>query len=265
MFTFKWDGTELQNFGENNIIEKITSYIFEYWVIRYQECQTIVLVRKTKCYTPCLVDELKPLFGLQKLGTHYAKYGSGYVILIRSRTDLTGRNIIIESTLNNIKNIKELNNDKIKDKDKLGSFSVTTEKDNLINEIKRIYVFRDLLCLSKSTDNCIAIRRTESNELTAICFIDSAINPRKLMDLTRSTYLPDVAFNRWFHPEESPSQILCRMCKIYKKAGLTHRVFNLRLSIEKITNQVCGNYLENLPGILCDRLSSKLQYHLNKK
>jgi len=235
---FKWDGSELKGFTEEFILEKIHTKEYEYWVLEFRGERTIALIRKTKCYTPCLVDELKPIFGLTKLGTHYSKSGALYIIFIRARSDLQNRNILTDYTLNHI-DISTL--------------------DSVTDQIKRTYIFRDLLCLTKSCDSSLAIRKTSQGDLYVVSLIDSAIKLKRMADLTKSTYLPEVVFNRWFKDHESPSKVLTRMCKIYNAKILIARIFKLRCEIETITERVSEGKFAGLPDMLIARINSKIR------
>jgi hypothetical protein len=237
---FKWDGSELKGFIDENIIEKIVIRTFEYWVISYNNERTVALIRKTKCYTPCIVDELKVLFGLQKLGTHYVKNGATYTILIRARTDTSGKDVITEYTLNNV-DIKSID-------------------DDIKSQIKQTYVFRDLLCLTKSTDSSLIIRKTPQQDFYVVSLIDSAIKLKKILDINKSTYLPEAVFKKWFKDNESPNKILYKMCRVYNSRNLTVRIFQLKCEIEKITQRVSSGKLDGLPDCLVAKISSKLQY-----
>jgi len=201
------------------------------------------MIKLSKYYNQCLVDELKPLFGLTKLGTHYASYKDKYVILIRARTTADDKYIVMDYTLNK-KTLDDTNINLV----------------SLVPKIREIYVFRDLLGLQKSTDSCIAIRKSDSSqELYAVSLIDSHIKPERLIDLSISTYLPDTVFNKWFD-NESPIAILKRMCNYINKDKITNIIFKIRNDIENVVNRVCGKEFADLPDMITAKISQKLQH-----
>ena len=109
----------------------------------------------------------------------------------------------------------------------------------LITKIKHIYVFRDLLCLSKSTDNSIGIRRSRQGYLYPVSLIDTNIKIEKLCNLEKSTYLPESVFNRWF-VNTSPSTILKHMCKLYNRDKVSSLIFKFKSRIDTVVRNV-GN------------------------
>ncbi len=240
---FKWDGTSIGVITEDQILNKYVLGSLEYWDIRKDIYQTICIVRKCKDFTPCIIDELKPLFGLIKLGTHYCKYESNYIILIRSRMDIHGKNIAKEIFLSDY----------------------TTKLDeNLINRIKNIYIFRDILCLGKSNDSSIILRRNMTdNDIYPISFIDTPIKLAKLIDIKLSTVIPEVTFKKWLK-DDSPSKILCKMFKINNMNKVVIKLYNAKSGINKLLMRISDSQHINLSDIIISRISNKLQFHLEK-
>lgn len=247
---FNWDGTYLGVITDNQILLKLYANKFEYWIIWYNGFISTFMIKLSKFYNQCLVDELKPLFGLSKLGTHYATYKDKYVILSRARTTIDNRFVVSDYTLNT------------------GGTGGTGGAGGIIDpslmllvpKIREIYVFRDLLGLTKSTDSCIAIRRSDtSNNVYPVSLIDSHIKPERLIDLSVSTYLPDTVFNKWFK-DESPTAILKKMCGLVNPDKVTNIVFKIRGDIETTVKRVCGNEFLDLPDMITARISQKLQH-----
>ena len=240
---FKWDGTCL---GEYNVVEKLQTFYynnFEYWNVQINGWVTTCLIRRTKSYTPCLVDELKSIFGLIKLGTHYIINGGNYIILIKARLNINGDSIVHDTFLNQNINVDE----------------------ETINKIKKIYVFRDLLCLNKSFDSSIVIRTNDPNDpVYPVSLIDSSIKLEKYIDIGVSTYLPETVYSRWIK-EDSPSKILSNICKLKDSDKIQNRLYKLRMDITEIVEKVCKNEMSDFPGILLSRIESKLSYYVENK
>jgi hypothetical protein len=76
----KWDGSNITDIISHSDIYESEYNKIKYWLIRHVNpdtnklCEELVIVRTTKGSLPSLIDELKPLFGLQKMGTHWFKY-----------------------------------------------------------------------------------------------------------------------------------------------------------------------------------------------
>lgn len=263
-----WNGTYLGTFTDDNILYKFYAGTFEYWIINYQGYLTTCMIKLSKYYNQCLVDELKMLFGLSKLGTHYASYKDKYVILTRARTTSDNKYIVTDYTLNCNKITKgagKVPTPNTNDKNIIGASIEDNTVDPLlvplVSKIREIYIFRDLLGLQKSTDSCIAIRRSDtSQELYPISLIDSHIKPERLIDLTVSTYLPDTVFNKWFK-DESPTAILKKMCNYINKGNVTSIMFKIRNDIENTVKRVCGKEFADLPDMIAAKISQKLQHN----
>ena len=244
---FKWDGSSLGTIIQDNILDKYIIKYLEYWDILINGFHTVCIIRQYKDYTPCIIDELKPLFGLIKLGTHYARYGNNYVILIRSRMD---------------KECKEVNAEMFL-REYVGNTALFDEK--MVQKIKEIYVFRDLLCLAKSNDDSIILRKNiTDHEILPVSIIDTSLKIHKLIDPTVSSVLPENIFNKWL-TNDSPSEILSKMCRVKNENNITSILFHLKSKINVILKRTSKNEYIDLSDIIISRISNKLEFHVSKK
>ena len=81
-----WDGTEITDFLKESRIT-VEEGIFEkiiYWKIQDGDKKEYCQIRFSQNILPCLIDELKPVFGLTKIGTHWIKYKGRFLILLKS-------------------------------------------------------------------------------------------------------------------------------------------------------------------------------------
>jgi hypothetical protein len=147
-FELKWDGTFLGKIEKSQILEVTKFKGDTYWKLQYSDVTVFVMAKSSEHTFACIIDELKPIFNIPKLGTHYCKLGSKIFILIRVYC-INVNNILVDVKL------KELKFD-----------------DPLFNEkVKTIYAFREMLGITVSTGNSIRVRRSEiddfksSNEL----------------------------------------------------------------------------------------------------
>jgi len=230
-----WDGTYLGTISDEDIIEKFTN-IFEYWRIKINNNIFIAIIRKSKDYSPCLIDELKPLFGLTKSGTHYIKYKYKYIVLIKPYLD----------------------NDMVINEVQLNQIDITKLNDNLVDKIKRIYVFKDLLCLNKATDSSIVIRKSKYSDISyPLSLLDGTLKISKITDISKSTYLPETVFKKWIK-DESPAKILAKMCNIYDLDKLDKITFRLKSEIENIVKRVSDDFYVDLSNILITKIQNRM-------
>ena len=255
---FKWDGTSLGVINERQILNKYVLGKLQYWDLQLDIYRIICIIRTCRDYTPCIIDELKPLFGLIKLGTHYVKYGSIYVILIRSRINEIGKNIISETFLN------ELVPCEMEDKDIYEDVYDKKLNKDVENKIKEIYVFRDILCLGKSNDNSIILRRNMTEgKIFPVSLMDSSIKLDKMTDIYVSTFIPEIIFKRWLN-DDSPSRILYKMLKVRGESNFVLRLYNIKTKINEILMRISGGVYINLSDVIISRISNKLQFHIEK-
>lgn len=79
----EWDGSLLSNF---TVKRRIRRGNITYWMIVLPNKDVEwCIARKINNPLPCIVDEIKPLFKLEKVGTHYCKFkGQGTFLLIKN-------------------------------------------------------------------------------------------------------------------------------------------------------------------------------------
>ena len=178
-----------------------------------------------------------------KLGTHYARYRTMYVILIRSRIDINNKKILPEIFLK--------------------QYTEKLTKDT-IDKIKIIYVFRDVFCLKKSNDDAIILRKCINNDsIIPVSLMDDYIKLDRLSDIRISTTIPEVSFKKWLY-NDSPSQILCSMFRIDKKVLLTKKIFVIKTKMMEMLKRVSNEEYIDLSDIITSRISNKIQFHLEK-
>src|SRR5665647_2418098 len=131
---FKWNGSNVTYIinDENVTIEESIFAGLVYWRITENSLTEHCLVRGITTTIPCLIDELKPIFGLQKIGTHWLKYHNKLLLLQK----VCVKNGIV---------IKEVYLDE-------------TEYHKIIeHEVRKIFTFRELLGIAKNTEKTILL------------------------------------------------------------------------------------------------------------
>lgn len=128
-----WDGSYLGEFKTNIITKRIKFDNINFFLIKLNiNIDLVVLCRfiRSNNKIPCIIDEIKPIFGINKIGTHSIKIGKVLYIIYKTQWYIKNNEIEIEmgEPLNRI----EKNEQFIK------SFEF---------DIKSMFAFRDLLGL----------------------------------------------------------------------------------------------------------------------
>jgi len=164
---------------------------------------TRCLIRLCKNTQACLIDELKPIFGLDKIGTHTITVGVKLYLLMRSPPP--NQKII---HLNEIPFVNE----------------------QLVNGVRGIFAFRYLLQANKTNEKCIAIFANENNEIYPLDFDDDIIgkNYKKRGTLSKSLY------KKWF--EDYKEKISSTLVSLLNLEGKDHskEYGDLRKKIENV-------------------------------
>jgi len=231
---FNWDGSNITEFinkkeikiyeGEN---EKKT-----YWLIENEESKTkeIVLVRSSVNILPCLIDELKIIFNLEKIGTHWLKFhGKIYIIF---RIEMEDENVLDEITLDQYKYDK-----------------------NIEKEVQRIFLFRELLGLTMNFEKNI-ILRNKSLYIQPISFYETNMKPGN-----SGKVLPSTILDKWFKNTDldTSTRVFFNIDKI---ENMNEILLTLKTKLEKVFNRVDPNSIMNIDEILT-RIRSRLQFILS--
>lgn len=200
----EWNGTYIGQLKKQNILQKFKFQREIYWQVylpndNFLESKDSLessesaftffcLAKSSKTTLPCILDEFKPLFNLNKIGTHWCKIGTRIYILYQTK-NATNLEIEVEPKLRDI--LKEDKN-----------FLVNHD---LIDEIKRIYAFREIFGITFSTHTSLRIRSFTNfqpkesdkislkNEIEILSFREPNINPEK--STVSKTILKDI-FNK---------------------------------------------------------------------
>lgn len=150
---FKWDGSHLGNHNHNIIKSTLTFNDIYYFHLVINSQETYAIYYRSDSLFPCIVDELKPLFNLIKLGTHSICIDQKQFILIK--VPMIDNAIIVEM------NMKQLDR----------KFS-----HGFIESLRHVLIFRNLLGLSCSMKS-IHIRF--ENEWLPVSFRDFNHRPKR--------------------------------------------------------------------------------------
>lgn len=189
---FLWDGSYIGNI--NNLI--ISFEIIEKYVkVKFTNCEAYVFTYVNSI--PIIADEIKPLFGLIKIGIHYGKWGDKDIILYK----IEGEEKMLD-TLNGIQ----------------------------IEEVQRAYIFRWALGFSSYGDDILLTRKYKSGVKTVTSYMDLEYNydPKHKFcsKITKSV------INKWFYNSEAIDNMIKSMFKRSDLPTLRNDIDNIIRKID---------------------------------
>jgi len=241
---FKWDGTDVTDIiSQSNIYEaKYDKY--KYWVIRLNSSTETCIVRNSKHTLPCLTDELKSVFGLQKIGTNWCKYKGKIKILLRCVKTPEGY-IKEELNLSKLENVSTSDN------------NLTGINSNLLKlQVQEIFTFRELLGITCSYASSIIVREGK-NSVYPISFYEPG------MLTTDTKVIPFTVLEKWFG-DTSIDTVVKKLCKIQTIDRIPIVLHNLRIKIEEIIERTDRRNIGYKDCIII-RVTERLQTTLSDK
>ena len=234
---FKWDGTDVTNIISQSYIYSAEHGKYKYWVIRHVCNNTIheetCIVRSCKDSLSSLIDELKPIFGLQKLGTHWCRYNGKMKLLIKAVRTPKGE-IKQEITLNQI----------------------DPSTNHLLKfRVQEIFAFRELLGVTRSYSSSIIIRESK-NSVYPISFYEPG------MVTTDKKIIPYKILETWFEGS-SIDIVVKKLCKIHTIDRLGVVLHNIRGKIEETIERVDRRAISYKTCIM-NRITERLQTTLSE-
>ena len=234
---FKWDGTDVTDIISKSDIFGAKFNRLNYWVIQYVDPETnetteeTCIVRNCKNSLPCVVDEIKPVFGLQKLGTQWCRQGGKTHILIKCVYTKEGY---------------------IKEEITLNMIDVSTVLLRL--QVQEVFAFRELLGVTCSYESSIIVREGKSGPYPVSFYepnmatIDTKVIPFNVLD-------------KWFEGS-SIDIVVKRLCRIHTIDRIGTVLHELRSQIEDVIERVDRRAITFNTCIL-NRVTQRLQTTLS--
>lgn len=217
----EWDGSFLGNFtsAEVSIIEKHCNIDGKYYYCK-----------STKNMIYCIIDELKPIFNIQKIGTHQITIDQKHYVIY---------NI---SYLNPINTIANYNHKKL--------------SKTYINNIRKIIVFKELFGITPLNEKSILadINCKYNEEAITKDSIPLSVNELTI-SITKNKLLPQPIVNKWF-VDVTMSDILKLMLNYYK-LGETECFNQLRTNMQDTINRIDHNYIY-IESVIIQKISEIL-------
>jgi hypothetical protein len=230
---FKWDGSDV-----SELIKDAGTKVHEawtekrmYWIIEREKEKEIVIVKKSSHIFACMIDELKPVFGLEKIGTHWVKIHSKIYILFKPEKDRKGE-IIEELTLNEYKYDK-----------------------NLENEIQKIFLFREIVGVPRNTEKNV-ILRMKGLYVQPLSFYESNLSPKG-----SGKVLSNLVLDKWFKNTDL-DEAVCKFMGITSIEQINEILLPLHKKLEDVIQRTDPTSIMYVDEIL-SRLRHRFQSFLS--
>lgn len=233
----RWDGSFL---GEFPVDIKFCEWEVEgskYLSLRLLKGVVHCMATRTNDLFPCIVEDIKPLFGIPRRGVHRIKLGNYYWLLYYVPISSDG-SVIWETPLSRLDAKHPLRKDA-----------------HLRQQIRRTIVFCDILALNSTSETTIRLRHGSNGSYEPICINErtTAISKQTVYDFS---ILSKVLFDKWFGEEILLSDVLYDMFPGHNLAQLSSE---MRSSIEAVVRKYDTSYLWYVTFIV-DRMSRHLLY-----
>lgn len=133
--TLPWNGSFIGSFPDTIIVNNDQAW----WTLNINGTQVQCFVRADAKPLACIADELKPIFGLAKNGTHRIKIGKKFFVLTRPFLDASGAPTKCP-TLSDFPSLDDLHRD-----------------PEFTARIQKIFMYRDLLGLAATHNGTVGV------------------------------------------------------------------------------------------------------------
>lgn len=230
---FKWDGSDLGTITDNNIVAETINNKDKYWKVKMGEEETVCQIKITNTTAPFIIDELKPLFGIPKNGTHKAKYKNKMLLLIKTPVTIDGY-IQDEFTLNNYPLIYS---------------------HSFILQVQEVFVFRELVGISKTYESSIRVRwNSKLKKPYPISYHEPKMTP-----YIEERVIPNTVLDKWFNKTDIGS-VTRRLLNVTSDKDITEVIHLMRTKIENIINRLDKDSII-ISSLIIDRITSRLLYN----
>jgi hypothetical protein len=206
----KWDGSDITNQISN--IDRFETYhgTDTYLSLKFPDKYVHCIIRSCISSVSNIIDELKPSFGLQKIGTHQLMIGSKRFILFRVYLDSEG-NIITYNTLKTL---------------------IYDDDDMLFRcQVQLIFAFRELFGIKKTYESSIRIR---SGKLYSypISFYEPNVTYDEI-----ELIMSDKLLNKWFY-DISLDECVKKLLNITKVDDIGDRLMKINDEMESVITRL---------------------------
>lgn len=239
----QWDGVHIGTFDKSIILNEWKEKNKQYWILRifhngqpgYIVCSRI---GETSLF-PLIVEDIKSIFGMQRQGAYRIRIERKKYIIFYAAVTADGQ-LIQEPTLSEIDIKSPLRSD-----------------PSLTHEIRKSFMFCDLLALQWTTESAIILRPVDAS------YIPIVVNT-KATTLNKETgktslMLSKLLYNRWFGENIEPLAVIADMIALpdIKSNDISEFLADIRKQIDDIVKKYDDSYIWYSSCIL-DRITRYL-------
>lgn len=230
---FIWDGSYLGQFPSSIIVCERNVHDLKYFHLKLGSFYHFCIAKTTTSDYPCLFDELKPLFGLSKLGTHTIHIENKYYLLMRP--SVKGIVCVYDHKLSDVLEYIDYTN---------------PLNSSFINQMRRIFLFRDIVGLTVSNDSSIRLRYVGKG------YVPMSFKETKTCILQERSILPITILEKWFNNMKI-TDVARQIMGIYESTDLSEYLFHFRNDVERIIKRVNRDLLW-MSVYIVERLSDRI-------
>lgn len=214
---FEWNGSHLGTYKKNIIDWKLETKRAKYCQLNINGKVLVCQIRNVKSHLPCIIDEIKPLFGISKLGTHDLYIGKTMYQIIKARVpSLTGglqEDHRLDEMLEIYKKMENL-------------------PDYVKREVQKIYIFRNIMGIPQNFDRSIRVR-ISNNLMTPLSFTESKMDPQFHKAMSKT------CIRKWFDNDESIiKELLNEMLQTKTDEDVEYKIPLIRGEMDNIFSRI---------------------------
>lgn len=225
---FTWDGSYLGEITDANIVAAAFTSC-TYWKLRIGLSEAICSVKMIQSTVELILDELKPIFSLAKIGTHSIRRGNQMYLL--TRVPLTESGAILEEP-------------------SLVEIPTSEYTPQFEKRVREILCFRDLLCVYPNYEKSIIVRKDPDGLIYPIGMCET-----KMVFGKDQAFLTQKMMQKWFKKVD-PSTVVKTMINP-KNDDIAIVISQVRSRIEATINRIDRSMIW-CSAFIIDRLMQRL-------
>lgn len=180
----KWDGSHLGSLKREEVEDKDKIKIgrhLKIYLLTIDGEKILALVKSIDSLLPIIFDEMKPIFGLSKIGTHSFRYGGH--LMIAYRPCLVRNNVYLESTL-------DMADDKLAKK--------------ILKQVRLNIAFREVCGITDTLERSFLLRYQKPSNMFEIPTVISFLEPGSIANSKDNllSVLPQNLVEYWFQQDD---------------------------------------------------------------
>ncbi len=240
---FRWDGSHLGTLKIDQVYEHDTikvGRLLKICDLTVNQYTTTCLVKSIESLLPAILDELKPIFSLEKIGTHTFRHGGR--LMIAYKPYLVHDEVFPELTLDNI--------------------HVSLVK-KIEDQVRLNLAFREIFGITDTHEKSLIVRYKNPSNLLEIPTVISFLEPGSVAGQQDGleSILAQTLVDRWFShddPNKTMERAVADLICLNRDSPETSLGY-YRPLVEEVINRVDSSLITYL-DLFFDRLSLYLPY-----